>query len=605
MTFRQRLGLFLIVTLIAVQALTAVLAYSVVRSKLVAQGESELAATSAALMRQLDVMSERVSDDVYLLSLDYALRKAVAERDQNTLLSALRNHGNRIGATRMMVVGFDGKIEADTRHPEAVDTAFPFRDLLDAAAAGDKGTALAVLDRGIYWIVVVPVRAPVPIAFIVAAVPVDDALLEKLRELSPVRRSLALATPDGNESWALMTKTRDYIGNVALSTLAVPSSSGIAGTAEQRGNQLIMVTRLTTAEGSAPIIAVLAYPLNEALGAYRAVIGPVLIVLGAALAIALAGAMLIARGVSRPLEALAAAARRIAHGDYTPLAPLGRRDEIGELSLSLNGMVSAVADRELKLKDAISSLEIARNDAVAANEAKSQFLSNMSHELRTPLNAVIGFSEMMCREAMGPLVPRTYLEYAGHIHASGMSLLRQVQEMLDLSDAEAGRLTLERGRCNFGDLLNQALTTLGDYARAQKVIVSLAAAPSEWPPIEGDADRLLQSITNLIHNAVKFSPREGQVTIRASAHADHLLVRIADKGIGIRAEDIELVMRPFHRRNPAFEGRHQGAGLGLPFAKAIVELHGGELSLKSAPGVGTTVTILLPLAATAALAGAA
>jgi len=166
LSFRQRLALLFIVTLIAVQGLTALFAYGVVRANLVEQGKDRLEATTQVFMRQLNVLSERVSDDVEILSLDYALRKAVAEDDRDTALSALKNHGNRVGATRMSIVALDGRITTDTASEAARGTAFPFPDLLDAAVADNKGTALAVFDGVIYWIVVVPVRAPDPVAFI-------------------------------------------------------------------------------------------------------------------------------------------------------------------------------------------------------------------------------------------------------------------------------------------------------------------------------------------------------------------------------------------------------------------------------------------------------
>src|SRR5207344_50598 len=205
MNFRKRLVLFLITTLIVLQALTALFAYGVIRSNLVEQAKGQLQATTAVFTRQLNVLSERVTDDVEVLSLDYALRKAVAENDQATALSALRNHGNRVGATRMLLVGLDGKITADTTGDRAVGTAFPFSDLIETANDSDKGASLAVLDGVIYWIVVVPVRAPVPIAFIAACVPVNDALLEKLRALSTVSQSLALATTNQKGAWSVVS----------------------------------------------------------------------------------------------------------------------------------------------------------------------------------------------------------------------------------------------------------------------------------------------------------------------------------------------------------------------------------------------------------------
>ena len=604
MSFRHRLALFLVVTLIAVQALTALFAYGIIRGNLVEQGKRQLTATASVFMRQLDVLSERVSDGVEVLSLDYALRKAVAEDDKETALSALRNHGNRVGATRMMLVSLDGNITADTASDSDAGTTFPFADLIATVADRDKGTALAVLDGGIYWIVVVPVRAPVPIAFIAACLPVDNELLEKLAQLSSFPHSLALATTDADGNWELISMTAGYSPSVQLASPAALASDSIVAK-EQPDNHLAMMARLTTAEASRPIVAIIDYPLDEALSTYRAVITPMLLVLGAALVAALLGAMTIAHGVSRPLEALATTARRIAKGDYTPPPAIARRDEIGELSNALANMTHSIAEREMALKGAVASFELARNEAVKASEAKSQFLSNMSHELRTPLNAIIGFSEMIHRQILGPIgVPR-YLEYARDVYDSGIHLLVQVGEMLDLSDAESGKLSLTQRHLRPGGILAASLESLTPIAAKANVGLNVAGDFTAWPAINGDAAKLQQSLTNLIHNAIKFTPAHGTVTVNGMCTGKMLNITISDTGIGIKPEDLPLVVLPFHRRKPAFEAAHQGAGLGLPFAKTIVELHGGTLAIQSTQGVGTTVTIGLPLALDAAMHDAA
>ncbi|HYM18774.1 MAG TPA: ATP-binding protein [Micropepsaceae bacterium] len=603
MSFRNRLALFLIVTLVGVQALTAVLAYGIVRGNLVQQGRQELAATAGVFMRQLRVLSDRVADDVEVLSLDYALRKAVAEHDQATALSALKNHGNRIGATRMQLLDLDGKITADTGPSGSVGEAFPFTGLLEAAGAGDQATSLAVLDGQVYWIVIAPVRAPVPIAFIAAGVPVDDAFLEELQQLSSVPQSLALAIPDEKGAWVATSRTKDFSIKGSLPQ-NLPADRVSAITTFEQGDHLAMVARLASAEGSVPVVAVLDYPLEEALSAYRAVITPMLLVLLGALLVALLGAVMIARGVSRPLEVLAVATRRIAKGDYRALPAIVRSDEIGELSTALNGMARSIADRETALMGAVASLEVAHKEAVKANEAKSQFLSNMSHELRTPLNAIIGFSEMIERQLVGPISQR-YMDYARHIYDSGKHLLVQVEEMLDLSEAADGRLSISRQRVKPGGLLAASLETLAPIASSSRVILIAPSDAASWPLIDADLAKLQQSLANVIHNAIKFTPAGGQVRITGEQAGNVLKIVVADTGIGIKKEDLPLVVRPFHRREPAFDARYQGAGLGLPFAKTIVELHGGTLSLASIEGKGTTVTIELPVAIDAALHDAA
>ena len=232
-----------------------------------------------------------------------------------------------------------------------------------------------------------------------------------------------------------------------------------------------------------------------------------------------------------------------------------------------------------------------------ANRAKSMFLANMSHELRTPLNAIIGFGEMMHREIMGPIGVPAYKEYAQHIHESGMHLLSLVEEMLDLAKVEAGKLQIERVPTRTGHaLLAESLMMLRSTAESAKVEIVIDGDPSTWPVLDGDPVKLKQVFVNLIGNAIKFTPPGGHVIVSGEVDAAGLRIRIRDNGIGMRAEDIPLVLQPFYRVNSVLDGKHQGAGLGLPFAKSVVELHGGTLDLESELGAGTTVTVTLPVA---------
>jgi signal transduction histidine kinase len=324
-----------------------------------------------------------------------------------------------------------------------------------------------------------------------------------------------------------------------------------------------------------------------------------------ALALAVGGATVIVRGVSRPVELLSAAARRIAGGDYSTPPEIRQRDEIGHLADALIVMTRSIAEREAALKHAADAAELARSEAVRASEAKSQFLANMSHELRTPLNAIVGFSDMLERQIFGPIGASRYLEYAHDIHGSGDQLLRMVERMLDLAEAESNRLTLARVQLCPAELLEQAVIGTKPLAQKKGVTLSFANAPSACAQMEGDAVRLRQAFTNLIHNAVKFTPAGGEVRVSGCAESGWLSISIADTGIGIAPDLLANVIRPFHRLRSALDGQQQGAGLGLPFAKAVVELHGGTLDLVSRLGSGTTITISLPVLARAAVEAAA
>ncbi len=592
MSFRNRLALFLMVTLVCVQAATAIFAYTWLRSQLVEQGKRELSAAMQSFTRQLDFISQRATDGVQVLALDYAFRAAIAKSDHDTELSVLRNHGHRIGAARMMLVTLNGSIAADTAQATRAGAAFPYPSLLQSAAARDRGTALITLGNSIYWIVVVPVRAPIPIAFVAACIPLDDGLVEQMRRISSSPHAIVLATRAADGRWRVAAHTH---GDGRLILPAIGNGAGIAAVVTQReSGTLAIVAPLRAASGSHPIVAVIYFPLAEALRAYRGLIVPMLLVLGLALFAAAGGAALIVRRLSRPLEALASAAQRIAAGDYAH-APLtaASRDEVGHLTQAIATMTRAIAEREAALIGAMEAAELARVEAVKANDAKSQFLANMSHELRTPLNAVIGFSNVMQQQMFGPM-PDRYREYSKVIEESGTHLLTIINSILDLTRAEASQLTLNEQEVEIADVV--AFCEQIIRVMAQRADVAFVPDIDEGlPHVFADPTKLQQILINLLSNAIKFTPPSGTVTLTVGLDAGgDLMFRIEDTGIGIPADKIELALAPFGQVDSRLARKYDGVGLGLPLAKILVELHGGKLEIDSEVDAGTVVTVRIP-----------
>jgi signal transduction histidine kinase len=314
------------------------------------------------------------------------------------------------------------------------------------------------------------------------------------------------------------------------------------------------------------------------------------------------------RFLQEPISCLLQFATEWRHGNYDARVNIRHpASEIGHLGATFNVMADALgaryaaqmrAERELRELNATLEIRVEERtvELASANRAKSMFLANMSHELRTPLNAIIGFGEMMHREIMGPIGMPAYKEYAQHIYESGMHLLSLVEEMLDLAKVEAGKLQIDRVLTRPGTLFAESLVMLRSTAESAKVEVVADDDPSNWPVLQGDPVKLKQVFVNLIGNAIKFTPAGGRVTVSSELDEAGLRIRIRDTGIGIRAQDIPLVLQPFYRVNSVLDGKHQGAGLGLPFAKSVVELHGGTLEIDSELGIGTTVTVVLPLA---------
>ncbi|MEE8393942.1 MAG: ATP-binding protein, partial [Rhodospirillales bacterium] len=240
------------------------------------------------------------------------------------------------------------------------------------------------------------------------------------------------------------------------------------------------------------------------------------------------------------------------------------------------------------------SLKEAKEQSDLANRTKTEFLANMSHELRTPLNSIIGFSEIMAGETFGPLGRPQYQEYARDIKESGAHLLHLINDILDVSRIESDELALSETRIDVAHLIGSCRRLVS--GRAQKAGLRIEMEPQDdLPALLADERRLKQILINLLSNAIKFTPEGGTVTIKAGLNSDgRYQFTISDTGIGIAPENIETALSTFGQADGSLARIHEGAGLGLPLSRSLAELHGGELLLESAPGVGTTVTVFFP-----------
>jgi signal transduction histidine kinase len=264
---------------------------------------------------------------------------------------------------------------------------------------------------------------------------------------------------------------------------------------------------------------------------------------------------------------------------------------------SLFAVLDRCFDRVDLLRDreaAYEALRLAKEEAEAVSQAKSGFLATMSHELRTPLNAIIGFSEMMQREVLGALGNEQYRAYVDDIHASGSHLLQIINDILDLSKAEAGKIDLSEDMFDLRDIMRAVDQLTAGHVYAAELTQS-ADLPDDLPPLRGDERKTKQVLVNLITNAVKFTPAGGRIAITARFDPeDGLAITVTDSGIGIAEGDLDRVLKPFEQVDSSLSRQHQGTGLGLPLVKAIMEAHGGRLRLKSVLGAGTAVTVVFP-----------
>ena len=236
----------------------------------------------------------------------------------------------------------------------------------------------------------------------------------------------------------------------------------------------------------------------------------------------------------------------------------------------------------------------ARQRAEAASRAKSEFLANMSHELRTPLNAIIGFSQAIEGQIFGAGAMSRYIEYARHIHDFGRHLLALISDILDMSRVEVGRYELRDETLDVPEFIESCAAMVRSQAETGRVEF-VVALERGIPPLRGDRRALIQVVLNLLSNAVKFTAPGGRVTLRAHVDdAGRFNLVVADTGIGIGPDVLPWVFEPFQQGDPTISRKYGGTGLGLSISKSFVELHGGRITIDSAPGKGTTATIVLP-----------
>ena len=278
-------------------------------------------------------------------------------------------------------------------------------------------------------------------------------------------------------------------------------------------------------------------------------------------------------------------------GDIRYIRCEGRceRDENGEVS-ALYGIMQDMTERMLYERE----LKEAKESAERAYAAKSQFLANMSHELRTPLNAIIGFSEMMQRQLLGPIGTEKYLDYITGIRESGEHLLDLISDILDMSKIEAGKYELDLEEINISKTIKLAVHMMEGRALEYGIKIVTDALQNNDLTVMADRRAFMQIILNLLSNAVKFSKDGGNIWIECLERPEFVSIKVRDEGIGIPANKLQCILRPFEQASSSYSRDHEGSGLGLAITKELVDIHGGTLLIDSTVNVGTTVTVRMP-----------
>jgi len=280
-----------------------------------------------------------------------------------------------------------------------------------------------------------------------------------------------------------------------------------------------------------------------------------------------------------PVKRMDTRLRQIAAGEFSGAVAVENRDELGTLAANVNHMSEELGRLYQQIE--------------AANRHKSEFLANMSHELRTPLNAIIGFSEVLNERMFGELNEKQ-AEYLHDIHASGHYLLSLINDILDLSKIEAGRMELELSTFDLPLAIGNAVTLVSERAARHGIRLEQDIDP-RLGHFTGDERKLKQILLNLLSNGIKFTPHNGGITLKAMPAPSAVEISVSDTGMGIAAEDQEIIFEEFRQARTDGARKIEGTGLGLALARKFVELHGGKIWVDSEPGKGSTFTFRLPV----------
>jgi len=286
-------------------------------------------------------------------------------------------------------------------------------------------------------------------------------------------------------------------------------------------------------------------------------------------------------------------ARQLEPHSFERTRPNGVTLKVTGMPLPEGGFITTyedVTDRHA----AAEELRIAKNTAEKANRSKSHFLANISHELRTPLNAIIGFSSMWLSEVHGPIKQPKYKEYAEDIFQASTHLLNLIRDILDISQIEAGKVTLDESVINLNELMKD-VNALFESDADKAAIKMTVTIENNIPCLKGDALRVKQMIINLLSNGIKFTPPDGAVSVDISVNAEEGIdIIITDTGIGIAENMSKDIFEPFTQIEESYNRNHDGVGLGLSIVHSLMEEHSGQVVLESTPGKGTIVKLMFP-----------